>query len=64
MSSALFLSKIIPQYFDLESCSFDTFVEQLLLRVSRSVILKNADKILLVFMPVCYTVSFFVIADG
>ena len=63
MSSALFLSKIIPQYFDLESCSFDTFVEQLL-RVSRSVILKNADKILLVFMPVCYTVSFFVIADG
>lgn len=27
---------------------------------SRSVILKNADKILLVFMAVCYTVSFFV----
>ena len=60
--STLFSSKIMSQYFDLESCSFDMFVEQL--RVSRSVILKNADKMFLVFMPVCYTVSFLVIADG
>ena len=61
--STLFHQKSFCSIFILSHAVLIRFIEQLL-RVSRSVILKNADKILLVFMAVCYTVSFFVIADG
>ena len=60
--STLFHQKSFYSIFILSHAVLIRFIEQL--RVSRSVILKNADKILLVFMAVCYTVSFFVIADG
>ena len=57
--STLFHQKSFCSIFILSHADLIRFIEQL--RVSRSVILKNADKILL---AVCYTVSFFVIADG
>ena len=59
--STLFHQKSFCSIFILSHAVLIRFIEQL--RLSRSVILKNADKIL-VFMAVCYTVSFFVIADG